>query len=74
MKVVAHEAISEDLPIGLHTGVVQCVEEHLVIHIVAEDRLAAIASVHDVVNRSRVFDAQLAGHGRDIGKWGWWCK
>ena len=53
-----------NLPAGLLTRMSEREEELLAIQIVLEDGLAVIAAIHDVVNRSRIFDAQLTGHAR----------
>jgi hypothetical protein len=71
MEVIAHEAIRVNQPIGLQAGLVEGAEEQLVIDIVAEDSFASISSVHDVVNRSRILEAQLASHESERGAKEW---
>jgi hypothetical protein len=71
MEVIAHEAIGVNQPIGLQASLVEGAEEQLVIHIVAEDGFASIPSIHDVVNRSGVFEAQLASHKSERGAKEW---
>ncbi len=41
-------------------------EKLLAIEIVLEDGLAMIAAIHDVIDRSRIFNAQLTGHASVI--------
>jgi hypothetical protein len=72
--VIAHEAIGVNEPIGLDAGLVECAEEQLVINIIAEDGFTSISSIHDVVDRSGIFDAQLTGHKYHFGRAGGSCK
>jgi len=62
MKVIGHETIGVDLPIGLGAGLAERIEEEETIGIVPEDRFTAIAAVHDVVDRSFIFQAEFTGH------------
>ena len=62
MKMIGHEAPGMDLPAGFGAGFAEGLEEDFAIFFAEEDRLAAVAAVHDVVNRSRELDAQFSGH------------
>jgi hypothetical protein len=74
VEVIAHEAIGVNEPIGLDAGLVECAEEQLVINIIAEYGFTAISSIHDVVDRSGVLDAQLTSHRYCFGRTGGSCK
>ena len=51
------------LPGGFLAGFSQGLEQVLAIDVVQVDSLAAVAPAHDVVDGTRVLDAQLAWHG-----------
>jgi hypothetical protein len=60
MKMIPHQTIRVNLPTGFGAGFGESGEKLLVIQIIAEDRLTAVATVHDVVNGAGIFDAQRA--------------
>jgi hypothetical protein len=62
MKMIGHEDIGMDLPTRLAARFAQRQDEALAIRIVQENRLTTVAAVHDVVNRPRILDSQLARH------------
>ena len=62
VEVIAHQAIRMHLPIRLFTRLLQSAEKSLAVQVVLENILAAISTIDDVVNRSRILHAQLAGH------------
>jgi hypothetical protein len=62
MKMVAHQAEGMHLPIGLCAAFTQGSQEEFGILFITKDRFEVIASIHHVVNRSRVLDTQLASH------------
>src|SRR6185295_17381564 len=62
MKVIGHQTIGVDLPIGLGTGLAKGIEEEEAIGIVAKDGFPAVAAVHEVVNRPFIFQAEFARH------------
>jgi hypothetical protein len=41
-------------------------KESLAVRIIGEDGLAAIAAVHDVIDGTRIFQAQLASHADSV--------
>jgi hypothetical protein len=53
-------------PAGLAARLAQRAQERLPVGVVLEDRLAAVAPVHHVVDRAGIFDAQRAGHPRIV--------
>ena len=53
VKMIGHQTIGMHLPGGLTTGFGQGLEEALSIFVVAEDGIAAVAAVHDVVHPVR---------------------
>jgi hypothetical protein len=50
------------LPARLGASLIQPVDEALAIRVIHEDLFAPVSAIHDVVNRARVLDSQLAGH------------
>ena len=58
--MVGQEAKGVDLPLRLGASLTGPVKESLPVRIIGEDGLAAIAAVHDVIDGSRVFQAQVA--------------
>ena len=52
MKMMAHQAIGLNLPLGLAAGLGQGGQEHPADLLIAKDRLPAMPPVHHVVNRS----------------------
>jgi hypothetical protein len=55
-----------DLPIGLGSSITERGQKQLPIRIITENHLEMIAAVHNVVNRSRILDTQLASHERQL--------
>jgi hypothetical protein len=68
MKMVAHQAQSMHLPIGFCAALTQGSQKKFGILFITKDRLEVIASIHHVVNRSRVLDTQLASHAGRVKK------
>ncbi len=67
--MILHEAIGVDLPIRLGASLAQSEKESLLIAVIAEDRLAAVAPVHHMIDCAGIFDAQRAGHEKiSIGR------
>ena len=66
MKMFCHQTIRVDLPIGLGAPFTQGLQETLSIGIVAKDWLAAVTTVHEVIDGAGMLDAQVAGHGRTL--------
>jgi hypothetical protein len=60
--MIAHQAVSMHLPIGLLARLGQCFQKILSIHVVEENILPAISPAHYVIHRSGIFDAQIAWH------------
>jgi hypothetical protein len=54
------------LPTSLLTSFSQRADEALSILIIPEDRLAAVAAVHEVIDRSRMLHPQLPCHARSL--------
>jgi len=63
VKGVGHQAERMHLPIGLDAAFDPGFQKTLPIPVVLEDGLASVATVHHVINGSRVLDSQLARHG-----------
>jgi hypothetical protein len=62
MKMILHEAIRMNFPRGFGTGLAERFDETTAVQLVLEDGFAAVAAIHDVVDRAGIFDAQFAGH------------
>ena len=56
VKMIAHQAIGVDLPVGLGTSFTEGGEEAMTIGVVGEDGLAAVAPAHQMINRAGIFD------------------
>ena len=57
-----------NLPDRFLAGLPQRGQKLLMIGVIVEDGFAAIAATHDVVNRARILDSQLARHARYRGE------
>jgi hypothetical protein len=55
MKMISHQAEGLHLPTGFEASLTQCGEKLLAVLSVAEDGLAPISAIQDVVNGSRIF-------------------
>jgi hypothetical protein len=66
--MIFHQTKCMDLPRGLGASLAEGEEKALAIEIVLEDRFAAIAAIHDVVNGAGIFDTKLAGHAGKISE------
>jgi hypothetical protein len=62
MKMIGHEDIGVNLPACRGASLAQRLDEALVIRVIDEDRLAPVASIHDVVHRAGILDSELACH------------
>ena len=62
MKMIAHETPGMELPAGLVAGFAKGGEEGAPILIVAKDRFAPVAAIHDVVDGSGKLYAQRSWH------------
>jgi hypothetical protein len=62
MKMITHQAIGVHLPIGLSARLPERLEEGLAILVIQENGFPPIPSVYDMVNRSFIFNSQLARH------------
>jgi hypothetical protein len=63
MKMIGHQAIGMRQKAGLLAGLGQGLEKILPVHVVEENWFPAIPAAHDMVDRSGIFNAQLARHG-----------
>jgi hypothetical protein len=68
MKMIRHEDVGVNLPAGLAARLTQRLDEALLIRVVFEDGFAPVPAIHDVVNRARILDSQLAGHAGRVGQ------
>ena len=62
VKVIGHQAEAMYLPAGLVTALTQRLQKPLPVLIILEDSLTAVATVHDVIDGTRIFHSQLARH------------
>ena len=56
VKRVGHETIRINLPAGLARGFGEGCQKTLAVEVLPEDRFAAVAPIHEVVNSSRIVD------------------
>jgi hypothetical protein len=62
MKMIRHEDIGVNLPARFVASLAQRLNQALAIGIIHDDPFAPITAIHDVINRARILDSQLAGH------------
>jgi len=62
MEMIAHQAPGVNLPIRFSTRLTQSFQKQLTVFVIAEDVLAMIAAIHDVVNSALVLNSKLSGH------------
>ena len=60
--MIGHEAIGMNLPTGLDAGLTQRSQEALAVSVILENGFAAVAAIHDVIDRARILDSQLPSH------------
>src|SRR5512141_2244888 len=70
VKMMAHQTIGMNLPTGLRAGLPQGLQKALPIPVVLKNGLAAVATVHDMVDRATVLDPELARHRSMPGRCG----
>jgi hypothetical protein len=74
MEMISHQAISENHPLSFGASLANSFQKTLPISLVAENRLAPVAPIHDMVDRSGVLDAQLTGHPATLTSLGVLCQ
>jgi len=62
LEVVGQESKGVDLPRRLGASLTEAVKESLPVLLIGEDGLAALAAVHDVIDGTRIIQAQRASH------------
>lgn len=62
MKMVSHQAIGMDLPLGFPTSFAQGIQELQPVLIIQENVFSPIPTIHHVVNRPLIFQSQLSRH------------
>jgi hypothetical protein len=60
--MIAHQAIGMDLPIRLLASLGQRLKQVLAVHIIDEDVLLAVATIHHVVDRARILHSHRPRH------------
>jgi hypothetical protein len=63
MKMISHQALGQNEPVGFGARLAKSFQKTMPVGVTVENRLAPVAPVHDMVERSGVSDAQLPGHG-----------
>src|SRR2546423_7781475 len=63
VKMVAHQTIRMHLPLGLFAGFSQGRQKAAAVEVVLENVFTTIATIHEMVDGSRIFNPQLARHG-----------
>ena len=69
MKMVFHEAIGMNLPLGLGAGLRQSLQKTAAVGVVLKDRLPTVAPIHDVIDCAGIFDSELASHDASLRFW-----
>jgi len=64
MKMIPHQTVGMHLPARLEARLPESVQKTLMILIVFENGFPPITTVHDMIDRSRIFHPQFAGHAR----------
>src|SRR5437016_5297080 len=67
MKMIIHEAIGMHLPIGFSASFGKSAQEPHPICVIQENGFPPVATIHYVINSTRVLNPKLAGHGSEIG-------
>jgi hypothetical protein len=57
MKMIPHEAIGMDLPIGFRARLRKRGDKQFPVPVIVEDRFPPVAAIHDVVNCARILNA-----------------
>src|SRR5208283_2044946 len=65
-SIIAEQGECMNLPIGLPAGVSETTHEFSAVNIVLHDRLAVIATAHNVVDSAFEFDSRLARHAHSL--------
>ena len=66
MKVIAHQAPGVDLPVGLPTGLAEGLKKKLAVFGGAEDGFAMVATVHDVIDGTRILNSEFSRHDQQV--------
>jgi len=61
-----HQKPGMDLPIGFLAGLAQCFQEQLAVFVRAENRLAMVAPIHDMVDGAGILDSDFSGHAHRV--------
>jgi hypothetical protein len=56
MKMIAHQAVSMNGPLGFQAALAQGDQELLAIHVVLENVLALVPAIHHVIHRAGVLN------------------
>ncbi len=70
MKMIQHETIGVNLPAGLGANFAQRGKEPFSVGVVVENRLAVVATIHHMINRTGIFQPQLPGHDDGLTTFG----
>ena len=62
MKMVSHQTIGLDLPIAFRGSLTESLQKAAPVGVIFEDRLAAVAAIHDVINRAGIFQPEFSRH------------
>jgi len=68
VEMIAHKTKGMNLPAGLGARLTERGDETLAIFIIKEDGFAPISTIHQVIEGTLVFYAQLAGHALTLGR------
>jgi hypothetical protein len=62
--MIGHQTTGMNLPARLLAGFRKGRQKTVIILGIAENRFAAVAAIHHMINRPRILDSQPACHGR----------
>jgi hypothetical protein len=63
MKMIVHQAIRMNLPVGLGATLAEGIQKELTILFVLENGLLMVASIHHMINCAFIFHSKFARHG-----------
>ena len=64
MKMITHQTVGVYLPVTLRAYFSKSLDPKLAIRVAMDNCFAMIPAAHHVIDRTGIFDSDLAGHGR----------
>src|SRR5665213_772532 len=66
VKMIGHQAVGMNLPIGLGAGFRQCCEKHSAIDVIQENGFPPVAATHQMIYCTRILQAKLSSHAKRL--------